>query len=179
MAETHVAVERWIGAPVENVWRSLTDLESTPEILSGVQSVEVLTPGPFREGTRWRETRRMLGRTATEDMEVTTCREPDHCVVEAEAHGAHYVSEFTLTPESGPEGGTTVRMDFTARPPGGMAGVMMRVLGGLSATAIRQSVEKDLADVAAHVERPTPSGGSGTQGPDTDTGPGGDGGTGG
>ncbi|MEU8570024.1 SRPBCC family protein [Streptomyces pathocidini] len=165
MADTQVVVERWIGAPVEKVWEALTDLESAPRVLSGVQSIEVLTPGPFGEGTRWRETRKMLGRTATEEMYVTASEEPSRCVVESDAQGAHYVSEFTLSPETDEEGGTTVRMAFTATPPsGGVAKVLLKLFGGLGAKAVRQAIERDLADVAAHVERPAP--GVEPEGPD-------------
>ncbi|MGP3925606.1 SRPBCC family protein [Streptomyces sp. 8N616] len=171
MSETQVVVERWIGAPVEKVWQALTDLESAPHVLSGVQSVEVLTPGPFGEGTRWRETRKMLGRTATEEMFVTECEKPSHCVVESEAHGAHYVSEFTLAPQTDEEGGTTVRMSFSATPPGGFAGVMMKVFGGLGTKAVAKSIEKDLADVAAHVERPAPGTEEAEPGPEGPQGP--------
>jgi uncharacterized membrane protein len=157
MGDTQVVVERWIGAPVEKVWQALTDLESAPRVLSGVERVEVLTPGPFGEGTRWRETRRMLGRTATEEMYVTVCETPARCVVESDAQGAHYVSEFTLAPETEAEGGTTVRLAFTATPPGGFAGALMKLFGGLGAKTVKKSLERDLADVAAHVERPTPA----------------------
>ncbi|MFG2192739.1 SRPBCC family protein [Streptomyces sp. NPDC048639] len=156
MTETQVVVERRIGAPVDRVWDALTDLESAPRVLSGVQSIEVLTPGPFTEGTRWRETRRMLGRTATEEMYVTACQEPSRCVVESESRGAHYVSEFDLSPEAEAEGGTTVRMTFSATPPGGVAGMLMKVFGGLGTKAVTKAIEQDLADVAAHVERPAP-----------------------
>ncbi|MEV6314637.1 SRPBCC family protein [Streptomyces sp. NPDC051776] len=156
MTDTQVVVNRRIEAPVDKVWHALTDLESAPRVLSGVQSIEVLTPGPFTEGTRWRETRRMLGRTATEEMYVTACEEPTRCVVESESHGAHYVSEFDLSPEADVEGATTVRMTFSATPPGGFAGMLMKVFGGLGTKAVMKAIEQDLADVAAHVERPAP-----------------------
>ncbi|MGP4000164.1 SRPBCC family protein [Streptomyces sp. 8N706] len=154
MAATEVVVERRVAAPVARVWEALTDLESAPSILSGVERVEVLTPGPFTEGTRWRETRRMLGKEATEEMLVTACEEPEHFVVEADSRGAHYVSDFTLTPED--QDATTVRMAFTATPYSGVAGMLAKVFGGLGAKTVRQSIEKDLAEVAASVERSTP-----------------------
>jgi uncharacterized protein YndB with AHSA1/START domain len=154
MTDTHVVVERRMAAPVGQVWEALTDLESAPRVLSGVERVEVLTPGPFGEGTRWRETRRMFGKEATEEMEVTACEQPDHIVVEADARGAHYVSEFTLTPE--PEDATTVRMDFSAIQPSGFAGLLAKVFGGLGSRSVTKALEKDLSDIAATVERPPP-----------------------
>jgi uncharacterized protein YndB with AHSA1/START domain len=153
MSATQVVVERRIAAPAEEVWQTLTDLESAPEVLTGVERIEVITPGPFTEGTRWRETRRMFGRQATEEMYVTAAEEPDRLVVESDAQGAHYVSEFTLTPEPEDEG-TVVRMAFSATPPGGVSGVLMKLFGGLGAKTVTKAIEKDLADIAAHVEHP-------------------------
>ncbi|MFF3765007.1 SRPBCC family protein [Streptomyces sp. NPDC001922] len=161
MTDTEVVVERRIAAPVDRVWDALTDLESAPRILSGVERVEVLTPGPFAEGTRWRETRRMLGREATEEMYVTACEKPESFVVEADSRGAHYTSAFELSREGADA--TTVRMTFTARPPGGFAGVLTKLFGGLGAKSVSQSIEKDLAEVAASVERPEPEPGPGPE----------------
>ncbi|MFF8829211.1 SRPBCC family protein [Streptomyces sp. NPDC015131] len=148
---TAVTVERRVAAPRERVWEALTDLHGMPGTLSGVTRVEVLTEGPFQAGTRWIETRRMFGKEAAEEMYVTSCQAPSRYVVEAESRGAHYVSEFTLR-EVAP-GETSVRMVFSARPPGGVAGVLTRVLGGLGRRAVAKTVERDLADVARAVER--------------------------
>ncbi|MET8676742.1 SRPBCC family protein [Streptomyces sp. NPDC004647] len=155
MGDTRVVVERRIAAPVGQVWEALTDLESAPQVLSGVERVEVLTSGPFAVGTRWRETRRMFGREATEEMYVTAAEQPEHIVVEADSRGAHYVSEFTLSPE--PEDTTAVRMAFSATEPGGFAGLLTKLFGKLGARAVVKAMEKDLADIAAAVERPAAS----------------------
>lgn len=152
MGDTEVVVERRIAAPIDQVWETLTDLESAPRVLKGVERVEVLTPGPFRRGTRWRETRRMLGRDSTEEMYVAESDAPHRCVVESEAKGARYVSEFALTPD---EKGTTVRMTFKATPPDGFAGMLMKLFGGIDAKTVTESIERDLADIAATVESPT------------------------
>jgi uncharacterized protein YndB with AHSA1/START domain len=115
MATTTVSSERLIDAPAEQVWRVLTDMEGAPRVLTGVDAVEVFTPGPFAVGTRWRETRRMFGTQATEEMRVTACEAPHRYTTEADSHGSHYVSGFTLTPQ-GPDA-TLVRFDFSAVPP--------------------------------------------------------------
>ncbi|GGT35204.1 SRPBCC family protein [Streptomyces purpureus] len=153
MATKSVVVERLIQAPPGPVWEALTDLQSMERVLSGVEKVEVLTEGGFDVGTRWRETRRMFGKEATEEMWVTASVPPDRYVVEAESHRTRYVSEFTLRP-AGPDGkATKVRMVFTATPPGGAMGMVAKVLGGLGAKAVSRAIAKDLDDVAASVER--------------------------
>ncbi|MEU5402138.1 SRPBCC family protein [Streptomyces sp. NPDC005963] len=151
MANRSVVVERRIAAPAERVWRTLTDLERAPAVLSGVDSVEVLSSGPFRVGTRWRETRRVLGRQATEEMYVTTSEPPRRFVVEADSQGAHYTSEFVLS-ETGTDR-TQVRMTFTAVPPPGMSGLLARVFGAIGAKAVAKTIARDLADVATAVEQ--------------------------
>ncbi|WP_338672372.1 SRPBCC family protein [Streptomyces sp. SCSIO 30461] len=150
MTTKSVSVEQRIAAPAAHVWEAMTDLRGMDRVLSGVERVEVLTDGPFREGTRWRETRRMLGKEATEEMYVTASEPPGRYVVEADSQGAHYVSEFTLQP-LGPET-TVVRMTFSAVPPGGAMGLLAKVLGGLGARAVRKAIARDLADIAAAVE---------------------------
>jgi carbon monoxide dehydrogenase subunit G len=41
MANTSVVVERRIGASTDRRWHALTDLESMPRVLSGVDKAEV------------------------------------------------------------------------------------------------------------------------------------------
>ncbi|MEU9660258.1 SRPBCC family protein [Streptomyces chartreusis] len=150
MARTSVVVERRIAAGQGSVWESLTDLRGMVHVLSGVSGVEVLTEGAFGVGTRWRETRRMFGKEATEEMWVTLCEPPERYVVEAQSHGTHYVSEWALRAE-GPSA-TTVRMTFTGVTSGGVAGVLAKLLGNLGSRAVAKAIAKDLDDIAAAVE---------------------------
>lgn len=152
MTSKSVVVERRIAAGQEVVWAAITDLRGMERVLSGVSKVEVLTPGEFRVGTRWRETRRMFGKDATEEMWVTVCEPPERYVVEAESHGSRYVSEWGLR---GVDDGaaTVVSMRFTAvTTGGGLAGLLAKVLGGLGGRAVRRAIAKDLDDVASAVE---------------------------
>lgn len=150
MTSRSVVVERRIAAGQGPVWETLTDLGGMPQVLSGVTRVEVLTAGAFGVGTRWRETRRMFGKEATEEMWVTASEPPERYVVEAESHGTHYVSEWQLRAD-GPSA-TTVRMTFTGVASGGVTGLLARILGGVGARAVSRAVAKDLADVAAALE---------------------------
>ncbi|MGH3312978.1 MAG: SRPBCC family protein [Streptomyces sp.] len=154
MSTSQVTVERRIAAPVGRVWEALTDIEGSPRVLSGVERVEMLSEGPFGVGTRWRETRRMLGKEATEEMYVTASEAPTRYVAEADSRGVHYVSEFVLTPEG--DDATAVRLVFGSEldKMGGVAGVLMKLFGGLGAKAVAKAIAKDLADVATAVESP-------------------------
>ncbi|MEV4681454.1 SRPBCC family protein [Streptomyces kurssanovii] len=150
MATSSVVVERLILAPPGPVWEALTDIRGWEATLSGVERIEVLSEGDFGVGTRWRETRRMLGKEATEEMYVTASEPPERYVVEADSQGTHYVSEFRLL-TAGPET-TTVRLTFRAEPSGGFTGLLAKVFGKLGARAVRKAIARDLDDVAAAVE---------------------------
>jgi hypothetical protein len=91
----------------------LTDVAHADQTLSGVEHVELITEGPYRVGTRWRETRRMFGKEATEQMQVTVAEAPTRTVIEADSSGVHNVTEFTLTLSSADA--TRLAMSFTAR----------------------------------------------------------------
>ncbi|MER7955622.1 MULTISPECIES: SRPBCC family protein [unclassified Streptomyces] len=152
MAMKSIVVERRIQAPPGPVWEAMTDLRGMERMLSGVDKVEVLTEGTFGVGTRWRETRTMFGKQATEEMTVTEAEAPDRYVTVADSHGMHYVSEIALRPEG--DGGTMVRMTFSGSPAeGNRLGFVAKLLSGLGAKAASRALAKDLDDVAASVER--------------------------
>lgn len=150
MTSRSVVVERRVAASQGRVWEALTDLAGMERVLGGVTKVEVLTDGGFGVGTRWRETRRMFGKEATEEMWVTVSEPPERYVVVAESHGSRYVSEWVLRAE-GPTA-TTILMTFSAESTGGVAGLLAKVLGAVGARAVRKAIAKDLDDVASWVE---------------------------
>ena len=57
-----VKVSSQIAAPVERVFQMFTDIEHGAEHVSGIKKIETLTTGPFSLGTRWQQTRDVLGR---------------------------------------------------------------------------------------------------------------------
>ncbi|MFD4376094.1 SRPBCC family protein [Streptomyces sp. NPDC058486] len=148
---TTVVVERRVAASPGRVWEAITDLPDMPRVLSGVEKVEVLTEGGFGVGTRWRETRKMLGKEATEEMTVTECEPPDRYVTVADSHGMHYVSELSLHAD-GPDA-SVLRMRFSASPaPGRRQNLLSRLLARFGAKAVSKALAKDLDDIARAVE---------------------------
>lgn len=145
-----ITVSRTIAARPARVWEVLTDIEHAAETLSGLQSVEVLTDGPYALGTRWRETRRMFGKESTEEMWVADNDPLRRTEVHAESGGVAYVSEFVLTPlDDGAR--TELQMRFSARmhSPSTVQKVAMKVFAGLALRATAKQLEQDLSDIAA------------------------------
>lgn len=146
-----VEVRRHVAAPVQRVWEIATDLAGSPQVIRGIDAVEVLTPGPFGAGTRWRETRTMMGRSATEEMTVTAVDPQRSYRVEAASRGAEYVSTFTFTPTA--DGGTDVTTTFGGRPTSAVARVLGAITAPLGRRAVTKALEQDLHDIAVAAER--------------------------
>lgn len=148
MSMASVSVEKVIDAPVEKVFDLATDLKGAPGRVRKILRLEVLTDGPVGKGTRFRQTRRMFNREATEEMEITEFEPPGRYVVEAESHGARYRSEFVFTPEGA---GTKLVMNFEATPVSMMAKVMAPMMKGMMG-AVAKEIEQDLDDIKAAAE---------------------------
>ena len=146
-------LSRTIAAGPETVWAVLTDIPNAHLTLSGVQSVEILTAGVYEPGFRWRETRKMFGVKATEEMMVQSADAPHSTTIVAENGGTEYKTVFTLSADAG--GGTSLSMHFgaeTAHAPA-ISRVVMALMGKVALNSTRKTMEQDLADIAAEAER--------------------------
>lgn len=81
----HVAGEALIGAPRDEVWQLLDDLEGMPRWLPGVDAVSV--SGPAHVGTLFRTRRSLLGMERGRDWEIVE-HKPTHRQVRASADGS-------------------------------------------------------------------------------------------
>lgn len=142
-----------IDAPVSRVFEVATDLEGLPERVDAVKKVEILTNGPLGVGTRFRETRIMFGKEATEEMEFTSFDPGQGYVIEAESMGSHYTSTIRFTPENE---GTRMTWSFGAEPLGTFSRIMSMLLLPLFAGATRRALEGDLKGIKDTAEAGTP-----------------------
>lgn len=140
-----MTVSRHVDAPPEQVWAVLTDLEHAPEVITAIEAVEIHSSTAFDVGTRWTERRTMMGRTASETMEVTAVDPGRSYVAEAESGGTHYRSEFRIAPE---DGGTALTMTFAGEASGLGGRLLAATLGRVFAGATRKALLADLADIA-------------------------------
>ncbi|HRD75791.1 MAG TPA: SRPBCC family protein, partial [Hyphomicrobiaceae bacterium] len=108
-----VAVETQIIAPPETVFDTLADIQRWPEFISAIEAIELLNADTFAQGLRFRETRIMFGRKASEEMTVVTLERPRLMVFTAESHGTRYRSEHRIAPEGT---GTHLTLMFEGRP---------------------------------------------------------------
>ena len=145
-----IAISRYVDAPPDRVWEVLTDIARSPEVIRAIDAVEVHTGSGFDVGTRWTETRTMMGRTVSETMEVTGLESGRSYVVEANSRGTHYRSEFDVAPDNE---GTMLTMSFAGEPSGIGGKIMVATLGRLFAGQTRKALAADLEDIARASER--------------------------
>lgn len=60
-----------IAAPRAEVFEAFADLTNLANTVKAITQVELLTEGPIGVGTRFKETRVMFGKEASEIMEIT------------------------------------------------------------------------------------------------------------
>lgn len=139
----------YINAPADRVFANSIDFEHAPDRISGIDAIEMLTEGPAAVGTRFRETRTIMGKQATEEMEVTTFDPGRSYTLGCDSCGARYE---TLV-ESVPEGdGTLCRMTMNWKPTTLGAKVMGPIMGVFMKGMMRKCIEQDLADMKAAAE---------------------------
>ncbi|MFI6047456.1 SRPBCC family protein [Nocardia sp. NPDC051321] len=145
-----ITVTREIAVPPEQVWAVITDLDRTAEVIRGITRLERLDGGTgFEVGTSWRETRVAFGKEATETMTVTAIVPGQSYTTEADSHGTHYRSIFTLTAQGS---NTLLALGFEGRPHG-KVGRMAAFIGKLFEGPTRRMLRRDLDDIAAAAER--------------------------
>ncbi|MGD9692656.1 MAG: SRPBCC family protein [Phycisphaerales bacterium] len=145
-----VTVSTTINAPQARVFEVFTDLRSAPQCVSGIKSLDVLTDGPIGLATRFRETRVMFGKEASETMEITAFNPPNSYEVTADSHGCHYHSLLTFTPQ-GPNA-TTASMTFNATAKTIPAKLMGALMGWMVKGACRKAMQKDFDDLKRAIE---------------------------
>jgi uncharacterized protein YndB with AHSA1/START domain len=137
-----------IAAPPERVFVLLADVMAWPKNIDAIEHVEVLTPGPVGRGTRFRETRRMHGRSATEEMTIDAFDPPHHLRFTAENHGTRYVITHTVEPAPG---GSRLSVVFEAMPVSLLARTFAAV-ARLMRRPLEKAIRGDLEDVKAAAE---------------------------
>src|SRR5262245_21140004 len=144
-----IEVETEVAAPTDVVFATLTDVANWPKVVPAIEQLDILTAGPVSVGTRFRETRTMFGRKASEEMTVAGYDPPRQFDLTAENHGTRYLVRHDITPAPS---GSRVRLQFsgTAVTWGAKLGM---VLGLLFKSTVSKQLRADLEALKAEAER--------------------------
>lgn len=147
-----VHAEKRVRADIESVFDVFADIQKIEERIPGILKVELLTDGPVGPEFRWRETRKMMGKEATEEMWFDEFDRPRRYTVKAHSHGTHYLSTYGFE-AVGDE--TVVHMTFWGRPETIGAKILSGLLGWMGKGAVKKMLQADMDALAAHVESPS------------------------
>jgi uncharacterized protein YndB with AHSA1/START domain len=141
-----------IDAPIEKVFALIADIDRAREWMPADAKVERVTPGPLRVGSRYRETRPVMGKPDTEEYEVTAFDPPNLIEVYADGtkgtagRGGFRIQIFL--DRAGP-GATKVKMKGFVSRMGCLGIIAYPVIRGI----MRQHLIADFAAVKAWIER--------------------------
>ncbi len=138
-----------INAAQQTVFNVVSDVENSPDRIDWFEKVNMLTDGPVRVGTKWRETRHMNNRQSVEEWEMTAFENPNYLSAYCDSHG--YDVEWTMRVD--PEGdGSKLTLDMTTRPRT-FVGKLMTPVEWFMSGMMKKIVLKDLESTKAYIEK--------------------------
>ena len=139
-----------INASKTAIWAAITDIENASEMISGIETTEVLEkPASGLVGLRWRETRILFGKPATVEKWITEAAENEFYKTRAEDGGFVFLTTKRISQISG---GMTLMESHESRPQTMVAKLQIPMLF-LFKGVIKKALLQDLSDVRAAVER--------------------------
>lgn len=142
-------ITRRIEAPPERAFEAFTDFDFVAATITAIERFEVLTDGPFRKGTRFRETRLMGRKERTEEMEVTAFDAGRSYTLSANSCGCELHFDHRFRKEGT---GTIFELEGRMRPVSLLAR-LTRPLWGLMRGWMIKCVNKDLDQMVEAIER--------------------------
>ncbi len=133
------------------IWAVISNIENAKEHISSIQKVEVLEkPASGLVGLKWRETRTIFGKTATEVMWITEAVENEFYKARAESHGSIYFCTLSI---SALNGSSSLTMTHETKPQSFGAKSMMFLMGFMFKGFMKKALLQDLNDIKAAVEK--------------------------
>lgn len=140
--------DRLVRADPARTWEVFADFDRAASRLPAILRLERVGETPWGVGARFRETRVVFRREATEEMEIVRWEPEVGYSVAAESCGTAFRTDVDFTPE---EGGTRVRMSFAARPLT-LAAKLMSPLGKLMMKSCMKTFAEESAILAGIAE---------------------------
>lgn len=147
-----------IDAPQEDIFTAASDFEHAADVVSAIDKVEFTAPAadgsPVGVGAKFKETRTMFGKQATEEMEVTEFDPPRAYTLSAVSCGVQYHSRVQVVEETPGSSGDGCRLiyDINSKPITLSAKILGPIMGLAMKGAMRKAMEQDLADIKNHLE---------------------------
>ena len=146
----NVQTEIEIKGTKEAVWEAVSDIEKSKEFISGIEGIDVLhQPEEGFIGFKWKETRTMFGKTATEVMTIVEAEPLKYYKTHAESHGAIYESIISIDHQ---DGKLVLKMGFQGTPVTLMGKLMGLFFDRLMKKSTIKALDQDLQDIKRYIE---------------------------
>jgi len=139
------SVSRTIKAPIELVFRRISDVERFAELHDDILEIEFLSETTHGVGTRFRETRSMNGRTVTTELELTEYVENERVRFVSDAGGTIWDTVMAVTSN---DDVTELEMNMDARP----YKLLARIVNVMIKPMVTKAVTKDMDELKAWCE---------------------------
>ena len=140
-----ISITKTIDAPKGAVFEAFTDLTKVADRIPDIVKIEVLADALEEVGTKWLETRKMFGKEATEELEVTGFEPGRLFVAACDGCGSHFKASYGFSEQGG-----STRVDFTMETTPG--GFFARLMGGLMTGTMKKCCEKDMDTLKGWIE---------------------------
>lgn len=141
-----------VNATPEKVFAIVSDVESSPDRIDWCEKVEILTDGPIRVGTKWRETRRVNNKQSVEVWEMTAFESPNFFSAYCDSQGYDVEWSMRVIPEGN---SSRLTFDMTTKPRT-CIGKLLTPLEWLMSGLCKRMIQKDLGKTKAFIEQVHP-----------------------
>lgn len=139
------------AAPADRVFESFTDFPTMADRIACIQHIEMLTNDPIGVGTKFSETRTVMGKQATETFQVVEFEPGRKLRLDTESCGVRYESTYTLTPTAD---GTHIDFAMHTKPLTLYAKIMSPIMGLMMGGMMKKLINQDFLEHKQAVETP-------------------------
>lgn len=127
------------------IWKIISDIKNSAENIEAINKIEILEEASEGlSGLKWRETRTMFGKEATEVMWITESEVNKFYQTRAESHGAIYISRLEIEEV---DSGSLLSMSFDSQSQTFGAKFWDVIFGRLMKKSTEKSLLNDLLDI--------------------------------
>jgi hypothetical protein len=143
-----LALARTVAARPLTAFKTVADIVELPQIIRSIRSVELLTPGRIRAGTRLREQRIMFGHETIEEIRIAEIERPRRLRLVAENREINYELDHLIDSLGI---GSRLTVVFRTRSGTSTGRALYSVISPIMEIKLRDELEQDLADLAAAI----------------------------
>ena len=125
----------------------MVDLDRYSSRVKSYKAIEWLTSEKSGVGAKWKQTRRVYGKSHTQTIEAVEWREPTAFAMTATEAGATYLTRYSLG-ESKDGETTEVSASFEVQPNNLFSKLFVKLIGKKLLGSTRETLQNDLSDLA-------------------------------